>query len=237
MSKKAIVTDESKLLEFCGQVEPTSDHAKEVVVDLTNKLKSRKDCLVLAAPQIGIQERVICIKYSNGEIIPYINPQLLYDRDFHLCRETDVCFGKQQFLNLRPDKSRIVYYDLDGERHETMFKETLAELFHRAMCYLNGITPKSFGLEIDDDYDKLSDEEKSKLHDLYVSTIKEAAETSMKEAESDPESKKTLDAIEFMKSVQKGETELDVKSIVKNNIETAEMINKIMEEAATKKAA
>ena len=232
MSKKAIVTDESKLLEFCEQVEPTSDHAKETVVDLTNKLKTRKDCLVLAAPQIGISERVICVKYSNGEIVPYINPQLLYDKDFHLCRETDVCFGKQQFLNLRPDRERIVYYDLKGEKHETIFKETLAELFNRAMSYLNGITPKAFGLELDDDYDKLSDEEKAKVHDLYVSTIKEAADLAMKEAEADPESKKTLDAIEFMKSVQRGDTKLDVKSIVKDEFEMAESLNKAKEEAA-----
>ena len=54
----------------------------------------------------------------------------------------------------------------------------------------------------------------------------------MKEAEADPESKKTLDAIEFMKSVQRGDTKLDVKSIVKDEFEMAESLNKAKEEAA-----
>lgn len=230
MSKKSIVKDESKLLYFCDQVEPTSKEAKDIVADITNKLKTRKDCLVLAAPQIGIPVRVICIKYSNGEIVPYINPQLLYDRDFHLCRETDVCFEGKQFLNLRPSKTRIVYYTLSGEKKETIFNDTLAELFNRAINYLNGITPMSFGLEIDDSYDKLTDEEKVQINSSYVESIQKAAELAMKAAEEDEESKKTLDAIEFMRSVNKGETKLDVKELVKesllNSIEEKEEASK-----------
>lgn len=229
MSKKSIVKNEDKLHEFCEQVEPTDELTKEIINELTKKLKTNKSCLVLAAPQIGYNKRIICVKYSNNEIIPYINPQLLQDYDFHLVRETDVCFGDQQFLNLRPEKTRMSYYDLTGKKQETIFRGTVAELFNRALNYLNGITPRSFGLELDEDYDKLTDEEKIEIHTIYINTLNEAAKLAMEEAEADPAAKKTLDAIEFMKSVQRGDTTLDIKTFIKENA--------IIEEEAVKTAA
>ena len=69
---KHLIFDLDQLRQDCDEVNPLD--AQQTVRDLTAKLKKYDDLYALSAPQIGVKERIRCIKeYANvGKIISAI---------------------------------------------------------------------------------------------------------------------------------------------------------------------
>ena len=70
---KEIITDLEKLLFAAKPIKLVKedkslnkDEIDSIVKELSDVLNSSADILVLAAPQIGIDARIICIKFSDG---------------------------------------------------------------------------------------------------------------------------------------------------------------------------
>lgn len=205
--------DLKNLTDICEQVNPID--AKNTVAALKAKLKKYPDLYALSAPQIGIKEQVICIKFNDGKIQEYINPIILKAEDYHFVRERDISCGEHDYINLRPQKATIRYQIETAKPEENVVKGVVAEVFERMVNYLNGITPVDFGLEVDEDWDSATPEEQAEILELYKKSLIKRAEAANRAVEEDKDAKQLKDAIRFMESVDKGETILDWGAVKK----------------------
>ena len=190
-----LVFDVEALRDRCDEVNPID--AQQTVKDLTTKLNKYDDLYALAAPQIGIKERVICIKYNNGVIKEYINPMILESSDYHYCIENDISIPEKRFITLRPNKIRIRYQIQTAKPEEN----------------IDGVALDEDGLEIDNEwnFDELSDKDKKQLINyLYPKFIKQRAENSNKLVDEDKDAKELKEAMEFMKAVDEGKVKFDL---------------------------
>lgn len=200
-------TDIENLHEICDQVNPVD--AQSTVNTLRAKLNKYVTLYALSAPQVGIKEQVICIKFNDGKIQEYINPLILKGERYHFVRERDISCGDKDYINLRPQKVIIRYQTKDAKPEENILKGVAAEVFDRMINYLNGITPADYGLELDDDWDNASEEEQAEILKMYTKAIGQWSEEANAAVNEDKDAKELMDAINFMESVDKGETVLD----------------------------
>ena len=120
---KHLIFDLDQLRQDCDEVNPLD--AQQTVRDLTAKLKKYDDLYALSAPQIGVKERIICIKFNDGVIKEYINPMVLKSEGLHLVRERDISIPDQEFISPRPNKILVRYQTCDAKPEENILKDWL----------------------------------------------------------------------------------------------------------------
>ena len=74
---------------------------------------------------------------------------------------------------------------------------------------MDGILISDIGLEIDEDWDKATEEEREEILNLYLDSLDIKQKDLDNEIENTPELKEMSDAIDFMTSIYKGETQLE----------------------------
>lgn len=198
--------DIDNLRERCDEVNPIE--AIPTVKSLAQKLNKYKDLYALTAPQLGIKQRVICIKYSNGVIKEYINPRILKSEGYHLVREKDISIPDKEYISPRPNKILVEYQLQTAKPERNILKDTVAEVFDREMNYLDGIPLCDYGLEVLEGFDNLSEEEKQQIIDMYIKSLKTREEELNKEIEEDKDAKELKNAIDFMEGVDAGKINL-----------------------------
>ena len=212
MSKQShIIFDLDQLHDRCEEVNPID--AQATVKELVAKLKKYPDLYALSAPQIGIKERVICLKFNDGVIKEYINPVPLKAEKLHLVRERDISIADKEFITPRPGKLFVQYLTQDARPEENKFEGVVAEVFDRMVNYLDGITPVDFGLEVLPEFDEASKDEQQQVIDMYLNSLKQKAEQLEKDIKQDKEASELLDAIRFMAAVDSGRVQLVDKPV------------------------
>ena len=205
-----LIFDLEELHERCDEVNPLD--AEKTIVDLTAKLKKYKELYALSAPQIGVKERVICIKYNNDVIKEYVNPVVLKSSNFHYTRERDVTIPETEFISLRPNEILIRYQTKTAKPEENILKGSVAEVFDRMMNYLDGVTLDENSLPIDPEwnFDELNEKDQLELINyLFPLFIKHRSEKANNDVQNDPDAKELQEAIEFMKAVDEGKVKFD----------------------------
>ena len=201
-----LVFDLDKLRERTDEVNPID--AKETVKALIAKLKKYDSLYALAAPQIGIKERVIVLKFKDNVFKEFINPRIIKAEDYHLVREKDISTSEVEYISPRPRKLFIEYQTQDVLPETNVLKDTSAEVFDRMVHYLDGITLADYGLEILPEFDEASQEEQREVIEAYLNSFKTREEELRKEIDEDKEAKQLSNAIKFMNKVNSGEVEL-----------------------------
>ena len=84
-----------------------------------------------------------------------------------------------------------------------------AMVFQHEMQHLDGILLSDLGLELDEHWDELTEEEKNEIISMYLDSLDMTQKALDKEIVETPELKETSDAIKFMTSVLTGETKLE----------------------------
>lgn len=208
---KHLVFDVEKLHDICDDVNPID--AQQTVKELTAKLNKYKDLYALSAPQIGIKERVICIKFNDGVIKEYINPMVLESEGLHLVRERDISIPEKEFICPRPNKIHVRYQLSSAKPEENILKGVVAEVFDRMMQYLQGVTLEDFGLEIIDGFDSATKKEQQEIISMYLESLKKREEILNDNIEHDKDAKELRDAIRFMEAVDRGEVQFDTSAV------------------------
>lgn len=208
-----LIFDIHELHKLADEVNPID--AQSTVKALKAKLNKYPDLYALSAPQIGINQKVICVKYSDGVIKEYINPVPLESSGYHLVREKDVCFPDKEYIAPRPDKILVRYQLESAKPEQNILKGVVAEVFDRMLNYLQGVTLEDYGLEIMEGYDEATPEEQQAIIELYLKSLKTRAEVLNDNIEHDKDAKELSEAIRFMESVEKGETKLVDSSTLK----------------------
>lgn len=181
--------------------------AREIISMMKHTMQ-KNDLKVLAAPEIGYNKRIICIAFQE-EIKTLIDPIICHAEDIQLAKETSNTVPNKKYIKPRSSKVDIMYLRPTGQPESKQFVGMAAVLYQQGQDALDGIAPDDIGLEIDDEFENASDEEKSEVIKMYLDSLDLLAKNINKEIEETPELKQMSDASKFIASVQSGETQID----------------------------
>jgi len=135
------------LREICvGVADPKSAEVATVVRDLADTLahwrKTTGYGRAIAAPQIGVTQRIVFMQLPGAEPWPFINPEIV-DRTDETIVVWDACLS---FLSIfmqveRHREVTVRYQDLEGAWHEIRAgaERDLSELLQHEIDHLEGI--------------------------------------------------------------------------------------------------
>jgi len=209
-----IITDLEQLqkpaepLEFLTEAGTKREEGEEIIAKLKAAMEEEK-LVVLTAPQIGINKRIFCIRFSD-QIKAFINPIITKKTGSVLGPETFNSLPGKEILIARPEEIRAVYYTDDFKYEDNKFLKTGARLFDQQCQLLDGILPTELGLVSDIEEDgslwDLTDEEFAQLTEVYkkfIETKTKALQASIGEHEQDVYKK-----LKFTEDVINGRTEV-----------------------------
>ena len=207
---KEIITDESLLGSRSDEVDIKKQG--QLVRQVVHAIKSTMRGLgikSLSAPAIGLPYRIFCMDFSDSEIKTFINPIITSAEGLQLARESCHCIPGKEFIRPRNPKIKVMYQNPTGKILSTEFIGLSAVVFQHELDHLEGLLLGDVGLEIDEQWDKASDEEKQEVISAYLDALDLKQKELQQEIAEDPDLKRTSDAIEFMTKVQRGEVKFE----------------------------
>lgn len=137
MARQRIIVDVKKLSAQCKWLD--QEVSAMVAGDLLDTARAHKNCLGLAAPQIGFNACVFVMS-DHGELITVINPIIIKmsgtkDYKHEACLSRPGASVKVQ----RSIKIRATYRDQHGTKYERNFTGINARIFQHEFDHLNGI--------------------------------------------------------------------------------------------------
>lgn len=121
------------------------EHAAETIKALRDTIEGMRPAAGLAAPQIGISERVFVFAWDRQNFEEAINPEIIevgnanqtsYEACFSARKDSQV---SQAALLTRADEITVQYYNLKGEIITKHMKGFAAKVFQHEFDHLNGI--------------------------------------------------------------------------------------------------
>jgi peptide deformylase len=134
---KEIVKDEEILTKKSEQV--SFEEAQEIITDLLDTAKAHfDDCAGLAAPQIGINKRVVVVR--NGDhFFPMVNP-IVVKKSGKKFLNHEGCLSLDGIRAVERYSSVLVNYtDGKGKRQTKTFNGMLAIIVQHETDHLNGV--------------------------------------------------------------------------------------------------
>ncbi|MDE5722527.1 MAG: peptide deformylase [Clostridia bacterium] len=155
MAQRFVVqTGDPVLRQRCAEVKSFNEELSQLLADMKQTVRAESGA-GLAAPQIGVPERVVVIDVEEG-YFELINPVIIYKKGEQTGPEGCLSVKGKQGTVTRPMKVKAEYRDRRGKKH----KLTAEGFFARAVCHeldhLDGILYTDVADEI---YDLPTDEE------------------------------------------------------------------------------
>ena len=205
--------------EIIKDIDRLSDRADEIDVRKQNKLVRdtiielkdiirEKSLVYLTAPQIGVPIRVFVINF-NGNLRSFVNPVISETKGFELSREKCNSLDSE-YIRPRANNVSVIYQTPLGKIESRKMLGQAAIIFQHALDHLDGLLLSDVGLEITPEFDEATDEEKEELIKMYIDSIDIKRKELEKEIEGDKNLKQVSDAIDFLESVKKGETDASI---------------------------
>lgn len=206
---KEIVTDVEKLSVRCEEIDIRKENAlmREIIVELKDTLRASKTGVGLSANQIGYDKRIFVINF-NGDIRSFINPIISNAKGLTLNREGCLSIPNKEYIRPRNTEITVVYQTPLGKTESRKLVGMAAYVFQHELDHLDGLLLSDIGLEITEDFDKASEEEKNQVIDMYLESLDIKKKEVEKEINENESLKKTSDAIKFIEKLQTGEVEL-----------------------------
>ena len=217
---KEIITDLEKLSDRCDEIDVRKENQlmRDIILDLKQTLRENPTGVGLAANQIGYNKRIFVINF-NGDLRTFINPIISQVKGFTLNRESCLSLPGKSFIRPRHNEVMVIYQTPLGKTESRKIVGLAAYVFQHELDHLDGLTLADIGLEIGEDFDKATDEERNEVINAYLDSLDIKQKQLEEEIEEDEDLKQTSNAIKFMEALQKGEVELDGQEIVKKSKE------------------
>jgi peptide deformylase len=232
-----IVTDYDILSERCDEIDLTkkNKNIQQTVIKLKNVIKNTPGMLGLSANQIGLYDRVLVLNF-NGNLRSFVNPIITRVDGFELSRETCHSIPDKTFIRLRNSRVWVTYQTPLGKIESVELNGVAAKMMQHHIDHLDGLLLSDVSLEIDEEFDNATEEERSEVIKMYLESLDLRAEELTNDVIEDEEGKKLADALRFIESVNKGETIVEtvpytdeefeeLKAKFKEEIEKAEKEN------------
>ena len=208
-----IITDLSKLneaakpLTFLTETGVEKEEGLSIIAALKETMEADKTILALAAPQIGIDARIFCIRF-NDNIKTFINPIVVKKANPVIKPETFVSMPGKEILITRPEELTVVYYTDEFKYEENKLLGPAARLFDQHCQLLDGVTPEFLGLVSDVKTDgslaDLTEEEIEKVIEMYKQYVSFKTKAAQAEIKEDPELEKEYRSLQFTEKVING---------------------------------
>ena len=225
---KEIITDITKLPSEPGVVLETNTRDKKLnqvmrdtVVEL-KRLIREKNLDGLTACQIGVNERIMVLNFGNDDLRTYINPLLIHADGFVLNRERCIHLPNQEFLVPRNKEITLMFETPLGAVQQAKFIGKAAYVAQHLIWHMDGLFIDEVGLEIDDDWDKMTDDEKAEIVKQYCESVDRQSAELNDEIKQSEEAQKLKDAIEFEQALSKGEVKIREEKFTIENEERNE---------------
>jgi len=171
----------SNLLEVQNNKEFMSNRCKETLYDdyviITKTLHLMEDSLkasnlnYLTANQLGLNERIIMVKYEDNTIHTFINPLITdFSKEMFMSREKDLFDGKE-YLIPRKKIIEVTFANKNGMLKKIIYKEGAAALLQNLIELLEGVFVSDYGLEVIPEFDEASDEEREEVIKAYIESL------------------------------------------------------------------
>ncbi len=195
-------------LQFLTEQGTEKEEGLGIINQIKEVMEADSSILALAAPQIGIDSRIFCIRF-NDQIKTFINPIVLKKSKYEIKPETFVSMPGKEILITRPEEMTVVYYTDEFKYEENKLLSAAARLFDQHCQLLDGVTPAELGLvsdvETDGSLADLSEDEIAQVTDIYKQFIKAKSAALQTEIEKDPELEKAYRQLKFTEKVITGE--------------------------------
>lgn len=223
-----IITDESKLGVRSREVDAITDNERlrNTIYKIKQTIKAN-NLTALSAVQIGEEwefkdrykdkeeeviencpPRIFCIKFGDT-IRTFIDPIISNAKGLSLSREKCSCYPNREFIRVRNNDITMTYLTPMNKVESTHLVGKAAFVAQHQIDHLDGVTLAELGLEIFDDFDQASEEERQQIIDMYLESLDLKLKDLKKQIEEDETLSQTNNAIEFMEKVQKGEIEFE----------------------------
>lgn len=181
---------------------------RNIIAELKRTMR-KLNLTSLSAPAIGYKKRIFCINFSDTEIQTFINPILTKATGISLSKETCTSLPGRTFIRPRSNDITVMYMTPLGKIESRQMVGMAAFVFQHEIDHLDGLLLSDVGLEIDEDFENASDEEKQEIIEMYLDSIDLKSKTMKEVVENDEKAKQLSDAVDFINSVQSGETILE----------------------------
>ena len=126
------------LRKKCKRVEEVNNNIRMLLDDMLDTLHNTKDGAAIAAPQVGIVQRLVVIDMGNG-VIKLINPEIIEEKGIQECVEGCLSIPNKYGNTLRPKKVTIKALDENGKEITLTGRGEMAKCFCHEIDHLNGI--------------------------------------------------------------------------------------------------
>nr|DAP55279.1 MAG TPA: Polypeptide deformylase [Caudoviricetes sp.] len=226
-----IITDYDKLSERCDEFDLTkkNNEAQEIIVKLKQIIRSDETIAGLSAIQIGYNKRIICINF-NGDIRTFINPIIEKAEGLELSRESCHSIPGKEYIRIRQNKITVTYQTPLAKIETVELAGMAARVMQHHIDHLDGLLISDVGLEVDEDWDNATDEERQEVIDYYIDSLDIRAKEISKEIAEDGDATQLSNAIKFMNSVREGKTKIEQLPLTDEEIKVIEEYKKEQEE-------
>lgn len=210
---KEIITNVDELHDWSQEIDPVKEGklAQQIILELKATMREN-NLQYLTAPQIGHKRRIFCIRFGKTDIRTFVNPVVSNNSNFQMSREECSSLPDRMFIRPRFGKVEVFFTTPLGKVETTKLFGMAAIVFQHCMDHLDGLLLEDIGFEIDEDFDKLTDDERAELLKMYAESLDIAEKELNKDIEQDEETKQIADAAKFIQSVKSGETILETDS-------------------------
>ena len=168
MAIKNVITDYNALSDRAEEVDIRKENSlvRETVLDLKSTIK-HNDYVALAAPQIGVRKRILCINFK-GDIRTFCNPVVTHLEGFTLNKETCPSIPGKRFIRFRNTSITVIYQDPLGKVNSVKLDGLAAMVMQYAIDILDGLLISDVGLEIDDAWENATEAERNEVLAAYM---------------------------------------------------------------------
>ena len=216
-----IITDLEKLqkpaepLQFLTENGIEKEDGEAVIKQLKDYLENDKTIVAIAAPQLGIDKRIFCMRF-NDQIKTFINPVVTKKLNYVIQPETFSSMPGKEILITRPEDITVVYYTDEFKYEENKLLGIAARVFDQSCQLLDGITPDVLGLVSDIEEDgtlwDLTDDEMKQVVEIYKQYIEAKSKALETQINGDPELEKRYRELQFTERVITGHASIVGKS-------------------------
>ena len=210
----------SEPLTFLSESGAQTEEGTEIISKIKEVMKNEPELLALSAPQIGINKRIFCLRFSD-QIKTFINPIITKKKGLNIVIESCASMPGKEIVIGRPEEITVVYYNDEFDYEDNKLMGASASLFDQQAQLLDGVLPSELGLVSDIEEDgKIEESDLAEIIPFYRDTFLPSKLEGLKNAiDSDEEASKTFNQLKFTEGVINGRI-----TVVESERETTQKI-------------
>lgn len=195
----------SEPLEFLTEQGAQKEEGTNIINKLKEVMEANPELLALAAPQIGINKRIFCLRF-NDQIKSFINPIITKKKGINIVIETCASMPGKEVVIGRPEEITVVYYNDKFDYEDNKLVGVAASMFDQQAQLLDGVLPTELGLVSDIELDgKIEETDLAEIIPFYKDTFLPTRLNSLKTViEADESAAKGFKHLKFTEGVING---------------------------------